>query len=64
MRKVIGGNGQDNTVAAQAWLMAGNKFTFRDLILIGRPEDPRSIWMTTHEGPVICRRWACFIPLW
>jgi len=62
MRKVIGGNGQDNTVAAQAWLMAGNKFTFRDLILIGRPEDPRSIWMTTHEGPVIWSPMGLFHP--
>jgi hypothetical protein len=53
MRKVIGGNGADNTAAALAWLAAGNNFLMRDLIIIGRPEDPRSIWMTNHEAPVI-----------
>lgn len=53
MRRVIGGNGQDNTVATQAWLLSGNSFILRDLIIIGYPEDPRSIWMTNHEAPVI-----------
>jgi len=58
MRKVIGGNGADNTSAAQAWLAAGNNFTLRDLIIIGDPNDPRSIWLTNHEGPVIYSPYA------
>lgn len=53
MRKVIGGNGQDNTAAAQAWLLSKNSLLLRDLIIIGYPEDPRSIWLTNHEAPVI-----------
>lgn len=52
MRKVIGGNGLDNTVAAQAWLAATHDPMLRDLILIGDIEDPKSIWITNHEAPV------------
>jgi hypothetical protein len=52
MRKVIGGSGQDNTTAAQAYLAANNLYTLRDLIIIGPPENPLSIWATDHEAPV------------
>ena len=53
MRQVIGGNGQDNTAAVQAWLAANKTLILRDLIILGEPEDPLSIWITNHEAPVI-----------
>lgn len=53
MRKVIGGNGLDNTAAVQAYLAANKTLVLRDLYIIGEPEDPRSIWLTNHEAPVI-----------
>lgn len=62
MRKVIGGNGLDNTAAAQAYLAANKTLMLRDLILIGEPEDPRSIWLTNHEAPVIYSPWGRFNP--
>ena len=58
MRRVIGGNGQDNTIAAQAWLAMTANPILRDLILIGYPEDTRSIWLTNHEAPVIYSPYA------
>jgi hypothetical protein len=60
MRRVIAGNGQDNTAAAVAYLAANKTLILRDLILIGAPEDPRSIWLTNHEAPVIYSPWGRF----
>jgi hypothetical protein len=62
MRKVIGGNGADNTAATQAWLSATDDPCIRDLILIGAPENPRSIWLTNHEAPVLYSPYGTFNP--
>lgn len=62
MRKVIGGNGADNTAATQAWLLATPNPIIRHLFLIGAPEDPRSIWLTDHEAPVIYQPYGTFQP--
>jgi hypothetical protein len=53
MRKVISGAGVDTTAATAAWLKGTPNPIIRDLIIIGNPEDPRSIWLTNHEGPVV-----------
>jgi hypothetical protein len=37
-------------------------YYLRDLILIGYPEDPRSIWLTNHEGPVVYTPYGLFNP--
>jgi hypothetical protein len=34
----------------------------RDLILIGEPDDPKSIRLTTHEAPVLYPPWGTFQP--
>lgn len=57
LRTVIGGNGQDNTTAAAAYLAANKIFLLRDLYIIGEPEDPQSLWLTDHEAPVIYSPW-------
>lgn len=62
MRTVYNGAGLDNTAAAQAWLMATPNPMIRDLILIGRPEDPRSLWLTNHEAPVLYSLYGLFHP--
>jgi hypothetical protein len=62
MRRVIGGNGADNTAAAQAWLQNTPNPCIRDLILIGPPESPKSLYMTSHEGPVIYTPYGRFNP--
>lgn len=62
MRKVIGGNGADNTVATQAWLLETPNPCIRDLVIIGPPESPKSIWMTSHEAPVIYTPYGLFNP--
>lgn len=60
MRKVINGAGVDTTAAVQAWLMATDDPMERDLILIGAPEDSRSIWLTDHEAPVLYSPYGTF----
>ena len=62
MRRVIGGDGTDTTVATQAYLNSTDKPFMRDLILIGPPENPNSIWMTNHEAPVLYRPYGTFNP--
>ncbi|HVJ09261.1 MAG TPA: hypothetical protein VM554_12845 [Acidisarcina sp.] len=62
MRTVIGGTGQDNTAAVKNYLATNNKLLLRDLYLIGAPEDPRSIWLTNHEAPVLYSPWGTFQP--
>lgn len=50
MRRCIDGNGNDSTAAVQAYLASNNELRIRNLIIIGHPEDPFSIWLTDHEG--------------
>ena len=62
MRKVIGGDGSDTTLATQAWLASTDHPLIRDLYIIGPPESPYSIWMTDHEAPVFYRPYGTFQP--
>jgi hypothetical protein len=62
MRKVINGAGADNTVAAQAYLLANNDYLIKDLILIGEADDPRALWLTDYEAPVLYQPWGTFLP--
>lgn len=62
MRKVIGGNGADNTLATQAWLAITPNPCIRDLVIIGPPESPKSLWMTSHEAPVLYTPYGRFNP--
>jgi hypothetical protein len=62
MRKVIGGNGSDTTAATQAWLEETVNPTIRDLIIIGPPEDPKSIYLTNHDRPLFYTPYGLFRP--
>ena len=62
MRQVIDGNGSDSTAATQAYLESTDQPIIRDLIIIGAPEDPHSIWLTNHDGPVLYSPYGTFYP--
>lgn len=62
MRKVIGGNGQDNTTAVADYLAANHTFIIRHLYLIGEVDNPQSVWLTDHEAPVNYGPWGTFYP--
>ena len=56
MRTSIGGQGQNTTAALAQYLLQNNELRLANLILIGRPEDPESIWLTDYESPLV---WSC-----
>jgi hypothetical protein len=56
VRSCIGGSGQNTTTALAAYLLQNNELRLANLILIGRPEDPESIWLCDWESPLI---WPC-----
>lgn len=60
MRQVIGGNGSDTTAATQSYLDSTDQPYMRDLIVIGDPADPHSIWLTDHEAPVLYPPYGMF----
>ncbi len=62
MKQVINGQGQDSTAAVAAWLAANNQLWLRNLYLIGEPEDPRALWLTDHESPLLWSLWGTFRP--
>ena len=62
MRRVIGGNGSDTTVATQEYLNSTDKPLMRDLIIIGPPENPNALYLTNHEAPVLYRPYGLFHP--
>ena len=62
MRQCIGGNGADTTAAVQTYLRGTDHPLIRYIILIGEQEDPRSIFLTTHEAPVLYPPWGTFQP--
>lgn len=62
MRQVIGGDGTDTTVATQEWLASTDNPLIKDLIIIGRPEDPKSLWMTNHDRPLVYSPYGLFHP--
>jgi hypothetical protein len=53
MRQVIGGNGADTTAETYNFLTSSKVLLIRHLVLIGEIEDPRAIWLTDHEAPLI-----------
>lgn len=62
MRQVIAGDGSDSTAATQAYLESTDAPVIRDLILIGPVDDPKSIWLTNHEAPVLYPPYGTFKP--
>lgn len=56
MRTSINGAGLDSTAALVQYLAGHNELFLANLILIGRPEDPESIWLTDWESPLL---WPC-----
>lgn len=62
MRQVIDGNGADSTAATQAYLESSEVLCLRDLIIIGEPSNPHSIWLTDHEAPVLYPPYGTFLP--
>ena len=60
MRRTIGGNGSDTTVATQAYLNSTDHPILRDLIIIGPPENPNALYLTNHEAPVLYRPYGLF----
>lgn len=57
---MMGGNGQDTTATVQAALAAGNELWAANLYLIGRPEDPRALWLTDWESPLLWPLWGTY----
>lgn len=62
MRKCIDGNGADSTGAVMSYLLGTPNPLIRHLYLIGEPDDPRSIWMTDHESPLLYSPLGTFYP--
>jgi hypothetical protein len=62
MRKVIAGDGSDSTVATQAYLNSTDDPILRDLYIIGPPENPKSLYLTNHEAPVLYTPYGTFNP--
>jgi len=62
MRKVIGGDGSDTTLATQAHLNSTDDPIIRDLYIIGPPESPNALYLTNHEAPVFYRPYGTFYP--
>jgi hypothetical protein len=62
MRTVIGGDGSDTTAAVAAYLCDRHQYIMANLILIGEPEDPRSVWLTDWDAPLVYSIWGTFCP--
>jgi hypothetical protein len=62
MKIVVNGLGNDVTTTVLAHLRANRILYKATLYLIGRPEDPRAIWMTDWDTPLLWRCWGRFSP--
>ena len=62
MRTVIDGNGANSTAATQAYLNSTVDPIFRDLYIIGPPENPNALYLTNHEAPVLYKPYGKFFP--
>lgn len=62
MRRCVNGAGVDTTATVQTYLADNVSLLIRHLYLIGDPENPQSIYLTDHEGPVIYNPWGTFFP--
>lgn len=62
MRTVIGGDGSDTTTLVADWLCDRHNYSLAMLVLIGEPEDPRSVWLTDWDAPLAYPIWGTFCP--
>lgn len=62
MRQVIGGDGSDTTTLVADWLCDRHNYSLAMLVLIGDPEDPRSVWLTDWDTPLLYPIWGKFCP--
>lgn len=62
MRKIIGGNGQDNTATFQAYVASYGMPMTKFLFLIGDFDDPNAIWATDYESPLLYLPAGTFLP--
>lgn len=62
MRQVYSGTGTNTTSTVAAALKAGDQFLMADLVLIGAPEDPKAIWLTNWESPLLWSLWGTYQP--
>jgi hypothetical protein len=62
MRRCIGGDGSDTTAAAQNYLLGTPDLQIQHLYLIGEPDDPRALWLTDYEAPVLYSPYGTFYP--
>jgi hypothetical protein len=62
VRRVISGDGSDSTVATQSYLNSTDRPILRDLYIIGTPEDPKALYLTNHEAPVLYSPYGMFWP--
>ena len=62
MRKVIGGDGSDTTAATQTYLNQNDAPTIRDLYIIGAPENPKALFMTDYDRPLLYSPYGTFSP--
>lgn len=61
MRRFTGGNGQDTTAAALAFIAQRSQLFQADLVLIGEADDPLAVWLTTWEAPLLWSCWGTFL---
>lgn len=62
MRKVISGTGADSTAAVLAHLAANRQLILANLFLIGEPDDPKAVWLTDWDTPLLWSAWGTFYP--
>ena len=62
MRQFIGGNGTDTSTSVRSFCASNNKFKLADLYLIGELENPRSLFLTSWESPLLWNPWGTFHP--
>lgn len=62
MRQVLDGNGNDSTVATNAWLHSNVDHFINHLVLIGEPDSPYAIWLTDSDRPLTWSLWGTFLP--
>lgn len=60
MRLCLNSAGVDVTVACMNYLKGTDAPLIRHLYLIGDPENPNSIRLTDHEGPIVYGAWGTF----
>lgn len=62
MRQFLDGTGSDTTSAVIGALKTQRELTLADLYLIGEPEDPEAVWLTSWNSPLLWSLWGTFNP--